>query len=242
MVMKTAIDEFGIKTYAINDHYLKTLKFHCEGCGDKMIFCNGGIVKPYFRHDKKEMCQVDWEPETEWHIQIKDLFSYGHEEIIKIGENRKRADVKLKKGLVIEAQHSPINKDEIRAREKFYKNMVWIFDANQAYYDGRISLIRMFFSWKRGRRSILECNKPVFIHIEYDRFLLIEDLTISWYFEEKWHSWRAYSIKGAFVEFSNETLISYLENLDNELIIQTDSEKPILPPQLDLFPPQPYNI
>lgn len=45
------------------------------------------------------------------------------------------ADVRNEHGLVIEFQHSYIDPDERRSREKFYKNMVWVVDGTRLKRD-----------------------------------------------------------------------------------------------------------
>ena len=45
------------------------------------------------------------------------------------------ADVKLRFGLVIEFQHSPIEQMEVESREAFYGNMTWVVDGDRGSAD-----------------------------------------------------------------------------------------------------------
>src|SRR5690606_39053089 len=77
-------------------------------------------------------CDTWSEGETEWHREWKNKFDVNQQEIIQYdpesGEKH-IADVYIEsKNLVIEFQHSPIGSDEIKARESFYKKMIWIVD------------------------------------------------------------------------------------------------------------------
>ena len=58
----------------------------------------------------------------------------------KTGE-RHIADVKTPKGLVIEFQHSPIQSEELRSRETFYDNMIWIVDGERHTVDGNRGML-----------------------------------------------------------------------------------------------------
>ena len=44
------------------------------------------------------------------------------------------ADVKTPSGVVVEVQHSRISEDELRSREAFYDDMIWIVDARDVVW------------------------------------------------------------------------------------------------------------
>lgn len=81
-----------------------------------------------------------------------------------------RADIKTPR-FVVELQHSPISPEEIREREGFYGDMIWIFDVRSAV--SRIYFPKGGYSlrphgaivWLRPRPSILSCTKPVLLHL-----------------------------------------------------------------------------
>ncbi len=72
-----------------------------------------------------------------------------------------RADIVGNRGKVIELQHSSIPPDDIHARENFYGDMVWVFDAT-----GRFPCVpcgdKVFFSLG-STKHIEFCRKPVFL-------------------------------------------------------------------------------
>jgi hypothetical protein len=99
---------------------------------------------------------------------------------IEIPVGNHRADVKSPTGLVIEFQHSPLSADEIRERENHYGNMLWVFDAVDAYNTERLDLRKRrspveglgnlrdnyrTFRWKHPRRSLLHCARPVYLDL-----------------------------------------------------------------------------
>lgn len=72
------------------------------------------------------------------------------------------ADIYIK-GLVIEIQHSPI-KEDIPIREAFYKNMCWIFDAQEmdtVYIKKYKDLI--FMKIIKGRKDFKKAKKDVYL-------------------------------------------------------------------------------
>ena len=89
-----------------------------------------------------------------------------------------RADIQLPPGLVIELQHSAISSEDIKSREEFYgrREMVWIFDAREAYEAGRLSIRDRgdyhTFRWKQPRKSIANCRAEVYLDTGYSIFHL----------------------------------------------------------------------
>lgn len=86
---------------------------------------------PHWAHRSKRSCDSWYEPEKLWHRNWKNLFPPEWQEVVlwdRTGE-RHIADVRTTHGLTIEFQHSPIRPPERGARERFYKNMVWVVDG-----------------------------------------------------------------------------------------------------------------
>jgi hypothetical protein len=105
----------------------------CPDCGAEMIAkCGKRRLRVWhWAHWRTRDCDRWSEPETEWHRAWKNHFPENWQEISHSSENGKthRADVKTESGTVIEFQHSPLDRDEREAREKFYQNMVWVVDG-----------------------------------------------------------------------------------------------------------------
>jgi competence CoiA-like predicted nuclease len=105
-----------------------------------ICFCCGSEVRAYcgqqrvnhWKHINLIECDHWHEGETEWHRQWKNHFDNSQQEFIRydsITGEKHIADIYIQsKDLVIEFQHSPIHIDEIVAREKFYKKMLWVID------------------------------------------------------------------------------------------------------------------
>jgi len=110
---------------------------HCQSetipkCGKERIW--------HWAHKSTASCDPWWENETEWHRAWKKHFPKDWQEIGHFdSENEEKhiADIKTDKGFVIEFQHSAIKPDEVKSREEFYKNMVWVVDGTRLPMDYR---------------------------------------------------------------------------------------------------------
>ncbi|MBN3032658.1 MAG: competence protein [Candidatus Saganbacteria bacterium] len=109
------------------------LRGACAYCQSEMIAKCGQVRIPHWAHKSNASCDPWWENETEWHRTWKNHFPTGWQEITHkdstTGE-RHIADIKTDKEFVIEFQHSAIKSEEIKSREEFYKNMVWVVDGS----------------------------------------------------------------------------------------------------------------
>ncbi|CAD6878938.1 hypothetical protein [Methylomonas albis] len=86
----------------------------------------------HWAHLRPLECDPWWENETQWHRDWKSLFPTEWQEVVHIDQEtgeKHVADVKTERGLVIEFQHSNMPTEELRARESFYKNMIWVVDG-----------------------------------------------------------------------------------------------------------------
>ncbi|WP_146049951.1 competence protein CoiA family protein [Roseovarius confluentis] len=107
---------------------------HCPFCNSEMIPRCGEIRVHHWAHKSKVDCDPWWEPETDWHRNWKNEFPLGWQERVfedhDTGE-RHIADVYTLAGLTLEVQHSHLDPKERRAREAFYKNMLWVVDGSR---------------------------------------------------------------------------------------------------------------
>lgn len=72
--------------------------------------------------------------ESVWHRQWKEAFPVSFREKTFYSEEQAchhRADVHTPCGTTIEFQHSPISLEELRSREAFYPNLVWVVDGKK---------------------------------------------------------------------------------------------------------------
>lgn len=138
----------------------------CPGCGAQLHPKCGEINVWHWAHAGGD-CDPWHEGETSWHLNWKALFPPDWQEVVM---GPRRADIRTPR-FVIELQHSPISPAEIREREEFYGEMIWIFDVRSART--RIHFPQGGFSprphgsivWLRPRRSIFTCTKPVLLHL-----------------------------------------------------------------------------
>ena len=109
----------------------------CQCCGAEMVAKCGTMKVWHWSHKGRRLCDHWWEPETEWHREWKDLFPEEWQEVVGLDSNGEKhiADLKTPEGFVVEFQHSSIKQEEKLAREKFYKNMVWVVDGRRTKND-----------------------------------------------------------------------------------------------------------
>ena len=103
------------------------LKGICLGCELPVIAKCGKIKQWHWSHKADSQCPLN-KGETQWHRDWKNRFPTEAQEIFHLAENGERhfADVKTKNNWVLEFQHSPINDDELTARNDFYKQIAWV--------------------------------------------------------------------------------------------------------------------
>jgi len=146
----------------------------CPGCRQPVLAKCGEIRVWHWAHRGGD-CDPWYESETAWHLNWKKLFPDTWQEVV-MGPHR--ADIKTPR-VVIELQHSSISVAEIREREAFYGDMIWIFDLRSGaerfrflpahrFADGYIRrpvIPDNAVAWVRARRTVLACTKPVFVHL-----------------------------------------------------------------------------
>jgi len=136
----------------------KGLRGVCPSCGELVVAKCGAIVTHHWSHLAGSECDPWAEKIGPWHLGWQNLIDPQSVEVVLPPH---RADIVGNEQVVVELQHSPISGDEIIAREAFYGNMVWLFDATERFdfvKTGR----RTFFSFLRTKHIPL-CTKPVFL-------------------------------------------------------------------------------
>lgn len=167
--MKYAIDIFG-------DRILPTPgdKGTCPLCGGWVAAKCGEINIWHWAHESRADCDTWSDGETEWHRWWKSLVVPSAQEVTK---GPHRADIVGDGGTVLELQRSPICPAEIRERERFYRDMVWLFDAHD--FAKRFILRRktgkdgnkfVTFRWKHPRSAVIETTMPTFLDLGGTRF------------------------------------------------------------------------
>ena len=146
----------------------------CPSCHTTVIPKCGKVKTWHWSHKKVGECDPWAESLTEWHLVWQSAVLDNAVEVVM--ENH-RADIVGNNSTVVELQHSPIKAEDIAAREIFYGEMVWLFDATERFRFIQ-SGDRAFFSLGRAERnsSIRGCNKPVFLDFG-DTVIQVEVLT-----------------------------------------------------------------
>lgn len=130
----------------------------CPSCGEIVAAKCGAIVTHHWSHLAGSECDPWAEKIGPWHLGWQNLVDAQNVEVVLVPH---RADIVGNDDVVVELQHSPISAEGIAAREAFYGNMVWLFDATERFEllnTGR----RTFFSFLRTKHIAL-CTKPVFL-------------------------------------------------------------------------------
>ena len=146
----------------------------CPSCHTPVIPKCGKVKTWHWAHKNVGECDPWAESLTEWHLAWQRGLVKSSVEVVM--ENH-RADIVGNNSTVVELQHSPIKAEDIAAREIFYGEMVWLFDATE-----RFRFIQSgdwaFFSLGRAERnsSIRGCSKPVFLDFG-DTVIQVEFLT-----------------------------------------------------------------
>jgi len=170
----------GVKTEAT-----KGAKGTCQFCGAILIAKCGEVKINHWAHRGDHDCDRWWENETEWHRKWKGHFPVEWQEVIHFDETGEKhiADVKTGEDWVLEFQHSYIRPEEIRARNKFYKKIVWVVDGLRRERDhsrflkvinegsniqvGKLSLKSVEFPEEsRILKEWLNCGVPVFFDFQ----------------------------------------------------------------------------
>lgn len=120
----------------------------CPGCEQPMIAKCGEVKIWHWAHLGKRVCDPWWENETEWHRNWKGYFPVDWQEVVHYAESGEKhiADVNTDQDWVIEFQHSHLKPEERRARDEFYKNLVWVVDGTRRKRD----MMQLLNAWKMG--------------------------------------------------------------------------------------------
>ncbi|MCB2168430.1 MAG: hypothetical protein KQI78_12280 [Deltaproteobacteria bacterium] len=115
----------------------KSAKGFCPACESELIarFCVNKV--DHWAHKGNRNCDPWWENETEWHRAWKGQFPTEWQEVVHEADSGERhiADVKTDQGWVIEFQHSFLKREERRARDTFYPQLVWVVDGTRRNRD-----------------------------------------------------------------------------------------------------------
>lgn len=130
----------------------------CIGCKNVVIAVCGTMRIHHWRHESGSDCDSWSESIGPWHVSWQDLVLPEFMEVIR---GNHRADIIGNNNIVVELQHSSISSDDIRERESFYGDMVWLFDATFRF-SYLVSGGLVFFSLGKTKH-INECKKKVFL-------------------------------------------------------------------------------
>jgi competence protein CoiA len=122
----------GIRTEAT-----KAATGHCPICESELVARCGEVNVNHWAHKGNRNCDSWSENETAWHRSWKNCFPIDWQEVVQFDEKGEKhiADVMTPAGFVLEIQHSYLNPEERRARNAFYKKLVWVVDGTRRKTD-----------------------------------------------------------------------------------------------------------
>ena len=146
----------------------------CPVCNAEVISKCGSIKIWHWSHLSVEDCDSWSEGETEWHFYWKYNFPKEQQEVI-IGKHR--ADIKTNK-TIIELQNSSISAEEIKERENYNGNMIWLLNGDKFAKNLELRCKGSYFTfrWKHPPQSWWESNKEIYIDLSSQVISLKEDL------------------------------------------------------------------
>lgn len=132
--MSILIGNFNEIKLHINEYDRKTHKnkVKCNVCNNIIIGKKGGINAHHYAHiNTKCIINRDKDSKTKWHMMWQNIAKKQYlEKIINKEKKIHIADIINEDNVVIEVQHSNLSEEEIKERENFYDNMIWILDAS----------------------------------------------------------------------------------------------------------------
>lgn len=172
----------------------------CPGCHEDVVGKCGDLITWHWSHLARTDCDSWYEPMTDWHRDWQAAAPLYRREV-PFGPHR--ADVVTCDGRIYEIQHSALSAEDLRDREEFYRgDLVWIWDAREAYADARIEVRlerergyvgeridrrAVKFHWPQSRRSVGLCQQTVLLDL--GRWVLGVDRhndTMSWGIGHLW--------------------------------------------------------
>jgi hypothetical protein len=141
----------------------------CPQCYSEVIAKCGSIMAWHWSHQAND-CDSWSEPESQWHISRKNIFPKEWQEVV-IGHHR--ADIKTPTK-VVEFQSSSISPEEIRKREDYYGDMIWVLKGEDftENFDIRDRGNYSSFRWKHPRKSWWHATMPIVIDFDTTFFLV----------------------------------------------------------------------
>ena len=173
---KISIEDF-IKNKKIVNECKAGKKNIYDKDGNELIFCDGKIMKPYFR----KLITND-NPMTKWHKDWQEEFKGYIEqkyETENMHKKYRRADVELNDTQIIEFQHSRMPREEALNRKNDYskvnKEIIWVIDGNNYGENKNIIITEL----KHRNRTFIEFKNEDWkyeSYIDYDIiYLNIDD-------------------------------------------------------------------
>lgn len=104
----------------------------CPVCQGEVISKCGEINVWHWAHRASVGCDSWMESDSQWHAEWKALVPEDWIEIVIEKDGKRRlADIRLPNGCIVKLQQGPLSPEQIREYERFFGNMVWIFDVRE---------------------------------------------------------------------------------------------------------------
>ena len=183
-------------------------KGFCPICGDELTIKEGSVVNAYYSHLPNSTCGASTGEISEWHLIWQSKFDNTE---VYTDDKKHRADVKLKNGLYLEFQNSPIDIYTMRDREKAYKKLFWMFNATNL----NISISNNLIRWVHPKKQWLFALLPDFYHVHNNLIVQIRD--IDFLYKKTKYKEADCTLIGKVNAFTVNEWIEYVHLVDNDI-------------------------
>lgn len=110
---------------------LPKMKGVCIYCCSPTVAKCGSKIRWHWAHKVKCSCDPWWDNESQWHRDWKNHWEDHNREIVYFDKSGEKhiADVVNEQNIVIEFQNSPMSEAELKSREDFYGDMIWVING-----------------------------------------------------------------------------------------------------------------
>jgi len=153
----------------------------CPTCVEQLRSKCGTLVRHHWAHHPQAECASTTTPETDWHVSWK--FDCADPARVEVTKGAHRADAMSPSGLILEFQHSNIDPEDVRARERHWRKGVWVWDGTEAAsseyrleirtHPDRLDDTYRTFIWRWAPHIVRTARWPIWVDIDNDRLLLV---------------------------------------------------------------------
>jgi len=180
----------------------------CPLCQMEVFSKCGEINIWHWSHKKHESCDNWYEPETQWHLNWKEVFGKDRTEIVIIKDGIKHfADIQSENYVIIELQNSPLKNNAIRQREEFYgERMLWVINGTSFIFNFRMYEDSFLKDWMRFQDGYVNLKTGEF----QSNIVIKRNIKFEWSYARK--SWQDAN-RPIFIDFGGDSIFRVLKGM-----------------------------